>query len=729
MSEGMGNTNDINRTNSVDDYLDVAIRPLTGFANVKEVYTHFIPTSRDDRSIGSSLVYRLIAAKLGVNFPSFLIYVPENGLNPLSRDIVVERMPDDELMELRTLTNSPREPFKKTLLAIAYENNYRLPKRKEGEEEPTIQDIWWEIVDDQISKVEPFLLRRGYQIVDDELRKVLSWNWTQFLDNLLYMGANKDPRIVEAAKTYLMPQFPEMRRTNSVGIWMTNPSTGKSILAEKLGKIIIRTTQKSVTGGGKADGSVVQSFLMSHRRVITVEQLEAVEVESLLAYMLTSLSGVESFVVVWQTPTAFSPYCPLLVTGNPNRERGQPNFEVFFDYIQGISKNYIALGRRVSVILYGNDYESCEPLEALEVGPHYENLWIIWREISNRILSLFREIYLKRRVQDWLHTPDLDYESRVRSVFSEEGMMIREFFIDHAKNGYPALRYRALSSSVVQQAQGLLRILLGEQEKEDVWDDLVNVVLEESKQIYSQLKTVNCQSIKQIAETEKLDIKILWDIQEGLPRYLKELLVTIAHYISTLERDTIFAIDALGETFDKIKDELDLYPGISVIKQALSGKRYNPRKYLDRISNFGMSLRRKSGTDIWVVTLRDPRKLEKWMDAVSSLSTVSTGYTLTLKKSLIGALEDKTKRGRIEGMLPPGIYDEAVKTAKHWLRNPNNRDPDGWAITGDLHRIISTAAEGEIGVGSDIMRQMIAEGVLELHDRMRGRIRLRREPK
>ena len=549
----VSSTNNTKGTNSTEDYMNVIIRPLTEFVDIKEVYTHFISKHADDGSLGSHLMYRLMAAKLGVNFPSYLIYVPENGFNPLSREIVVERIPDEELRELRTPDDCPREPFKKTLIAVAYENDYRLPKKKE--KDPTIQEVWWDILDDQLPKAEPFLLRRGRQIVDDEIRKVLSWNWPQFLDDLLYMGANKDPRIVEAAKTHLMPQFREMRRKNSIGIWMTNPNTGKSILAENLGKIIVRTTQKSITGGGNSKRNVVPSWLMSQQRVITVEMLEAVEIEALLAYMLTSLSGVTSHVVVWQTPQVFSPYCSLLVTGNPNRERGQPNFEVFFNYIQGISKNYVALGRRVSTILYGDEYAPCEAVESLESYPYYNNLWIIWREISNRILPLFRELYLQRTIQDWIHEPDPDYEARVKSVFTDEVMMIREFFLDHARNGHPALKYRALSSAIAQQAQELLRVSLGERDKDE---SRVKTVLEEAKQIYAQLKTVNCQSIKQIADTEKLDIKILIDIQEGLPRYLRELLVAIAHYITTLENETEFSIDALRETFDSIKDELGL---------------------------------------------------------------------------------------------------------------------------------------------------------------------------
>ena len=714
-------TNSTKGANSAEDYLDVAIRPLTEFVDVKEVYTHFIPVIKEDGSIGSDLIYRLMSAKLGVNFPSYLVYLPKNGFNPLSREIVVERMTDEELRDLLMVPNSPREPFKRTLIAIAIENDYRLPKREGGEEEPKIRDVWRDIVEDQLRKDDSFIVRRGYQIVDDELRKVLSWNWPQFLDDLMYMGANKDPRIVEAGKTHLMPQFPEMRRKNSICIWMTNPSSGKSVLAENLGKIIVRTTQKSITGGSKADRSVVPSWLMSQRRLITVEMLEAVEIEALLAYMLTSLSGIKSHVVVWQTSQVFDPYCALLVTGNPNREKGQPNFEVFFNYLQGISKNYVALGRRVSVILYGNEYAPCESLKSIESNPHYNNLWIIWREISNRILPLFRQLYLHQMIQEWIHKPDADYEARVKSVFADEVMMIREFFLDHAKNGHPALKYRALSSAVAQQAQELLRVSLGER---DMDESLVKTVLEEAKLIYAQLKTINCQSIKQIAETEKLDIKIIMDIQEGLPRYMRELLVTIAHYIPTLEDETEFSIDALGGTFEEIKDELGFYPGISVIKQALSQKRYNPRKHLDRISNFGLSLRRKAGTDIWVVTLRDHRQIEKWLEAVSILSVVSTKYTKTLGESLIEALEDKTEKRRIQDKLPPGVYDEAVKTIKIWFRHPHNRDHEGYAPAEDVHRIISTTVQGDLKAGSDVMRQMVASGILEHHPTTRGLIRL-----
>ena len=727
MSGGLSNTNTANSTNSVADYLDIAIRPLTEFVNVREVYSHFEPLMREDGSLGTSLIYRLVATELGMNYPPFLIYVPEDGFNHLKRDVVVERMSDDELTNLRIPENTPREPFRNTFVAIALQNECRMPEKEDKKEEISFSDIWWHVVQEQRELVNPFILRRGNQIVDDELRKVLSWNWPHYLDDLLYMGALKDVRIVESSKTYLMPQFPSMRRVNSVGVWMTNPSTSKSVLAEKLGIIIVRTTQKSVTGGGKSDGSVVPSFLMAHRRLITVEMLEAVEIEALLAYMLTSLSGIESHVVVWQTPQAFSPYCPLLVTGNPNRERGQPNFEVFFDYIQGISKNYVALGRRVSVILYGNDFLEAQSVSLLDSNPWYDNLWVIWREISIRILPLSKEIYLNDKVQKWIYTSDPEYEADILSVFGEEEMMIREFFLDHGKNGYPPLKYRALSSAVVDQAQDLLGIALGEKSKGNTWDELIEEVLEAAKHTYGQLKTVNCESIKQIAETEKLDVKILTDIYTGLPRYIRELLLIIAYHVSTLDEAVSFTVDALGDTFDDIKEELELYPGISVIKQALTRKSYNPRKHFSRLFNFGISLRRQSDSDIWIVTLRSIKKIEKWMEAVSTLSGVSTKYTLALKPSLRKALETKSDEEKLKREITPSIYEEAKIRGILWLRDPNNRDYEGWAVLTDFQGILSTAAGGRIEIGPKIIRLMLDEKIVESHPIRFGLVRLVKE--
>ena len=61
---------------------------------------------------------------------------------------------------------------------------------------------------------------------------------------------------------------------------------------------------------------------------------------------------------------------------------------------------------------------------------------------------------------------------------------------------------------------------------------------------------------------------------------------------------------------------------------------------------------------------------------------------------------------------------------KFWLRNPHNRDHEGYANAGDLHRIISTATQGDIRIGSDIMRLMVSKGILEHHEKTRGLIRL-----
>ena len=98
--------------------------------------------------------------------------------------------------------------------------------------------------------------------------------------------------------------------------------------------------------------------------------------------------------------------------------------------------------------------------------------------------------------------------------------------------------------------------------------------------------------------------------------------------------------------------------------------------------------------------------------------------------SLYSEVRDYLRKSRDNGSLPPqrvsaGVYDKAVETVKHWFRIPHNRDNEGYASTGDIHRIISSASQDDVGTGSDIMRQMIADGLLELHEKRIGLIRLR----
>lgn len=725
MSEHILDTKRAKETNKPVDYMDVAIRSLTDFAKIDEVYVHFTPQFGEDGALQPNLRYRLLTGMLGTRFPPYLIYVVEDGFNPYNTAIVVEHIEDQALLDIQKGILTPSASFKKQFIEIARKHGYLGAYDERELRGMPLETIWQEVIDQQRLHTTPFLVRRGPRVVDGELLKVLSWNWTQFIEDLLYMGAEKDERIPAASKTLLMPQFREMRRVNSITILMTNPSTGKSTLSEKLGIVVTRTTQKSITGGSKPDGRVVSSFLMEHKRPVTVEQLEAVELEELLAYMLTALSGIPSQVIVYQTSTPFEPYCPLIVSGNPNREKGQPNFEVFFTFIQGISKNYVALGRRVSVILYGNEFDACVFPTGIESMPWIDNLWVIWEAVSNRILPLFKKLYLEKRVQRWIYTPDPEYAATVSSVFEKDSVMVKEFFIDHAKNGFPEIKFRALSSAVVDHGQKLLAISLGLIDENEGWNEVVDGILGTARSTYEYLKSINYRSIKEIAETAELDIKILCDIFTSLPRYLRELLITVAHYAPSLEDTTTFSLEALTPTFNEIKEKLDLYPGLSVIAQALDG--YKPRRYRQKLTNFGIALKKPEGSGVWLISLRDLSKFEKFLKSLSLLSALSGEYTPTLKKGLHRKREIEESEETLRSTLTAEVYEDAKRRGLTWIRNPQNRDYEGWAVLDEFQRIVDTATGGKLK-GPELVRQMLDEAILELHPIKKGLIReLKRE--
>jgi len=430
---------------------------------------------------------------------------------------------------------------------------------------------------------------------------------------------------------------------------ITNPGTSKSVTFSRFGEIVTRTTQKSITGGAKSNGSIVESFLMTRRYPIVIEHLEAKAEENLLTYLITAISGLPSKIVVWQQEREFTPFCALIINGNPNREKGQPDFEVFFTYLQGISANYIALGRRIGIIAYGRNYDPVKAPRDIDAIPWIRNAWIVWKEVVRLITPLIKEVYFSKEIGDWINTPDPQYNKDVEDVFSleTEYVAVKDFFLEHGINAYPAIKWRAFSCSVVDHGRDLLRLILN---KENLDEGLLTKIFERAKSYYEEIKALNYESIRNIAETTQLDQRIQEIVFQVLPRYLREFLITVGNYAVNPERAKVkFAIEKLNETFDEIKNEITppdgktLYSGFSVIIQSFD--RYKPHlRYASKLNSLGVAVSRIS--DIWVVRLTPP-VLKSFISLLSALSLLSLKYTPTLPKKLF--YEEEIKKAPLQG--------------------------------------------------------------------------------
>jgi hypothetical protein len=696
----------ITETKETKEYGNVRLREVLPFDQVEEIYTH-LRTSIEDGTLCIEVVYRLIRLRLGVNRPPMLLLIRGTEFDPRRRGYVVRPLGKEAYEYLDLDENVPSLRVKSALIGVLEENGAAefAGSKFSGLD---IAPLWRLMLKWNRSLAEapdarlPILLEETPTVSDAELEKILAWDWPGYVRDLLYMGAEKDERIALVGKSHMIPQFPEMRMKNSLSLAITNPGTGKSFLLSRIGDVISRTTAKSITGGARVDGSVVPSFLMGRRRPVIVEHLEAKPEEGLLTYLLTTISGIPSHIVVWQTEQEFSPYCAAVVTGNPNKERGQPNFQAFFTYLQGVTDNYLALGRRVGMILFGMDYTVVKSETDLELLPWVEPAWRIWWEIADRIDPLILSVYKHPKIQAWLSEKDEEYSAAVGKVYgSQEPSVVRDFWLKHGRNAPPVIKWRALCCALVDHGQELLRRAL---HGLGVDLDLEEAILGRAREAYKEIKVVNLQSLQEIQETAELEQEILRMVFEGLPRYLRELLVTVAHYATTEGAKLASPVEALTETFDDIKGPLGFYPGFSIIEQHLS--RHSPdMKYGAKLSLFGVSLEETQG--IWLIRLTDLQRLGKF------LSLLSLGCRPVPSGSLTSEWETEKFKREVGREVVRGRLQEAINRGAKWIADARNRDAEGLY---DLGKLIEVVGDRRI------VMILEKDGLIRVHPTRRGKV-------
>lgn len=693
-------------------YGDVEIREILNADRAEEIYTH---VRRDLKGgvLTVEVAYRLILIQVGTGQPPMLLLIHGAAFNPMRRGYVIQPLEEGDYVLLDLPENLPNPNVKDRLVGVVREN---------GADEfngakisgLNIQGVWRGLLtwNKQLSGVEgrgfPILFKAAPILPDEELMKVLNWDWEEYLHDLLFMGAEKDERIAQAGKSRMIPQFPEMRMKNSLSLFITNGGTGKSVLLSKVGVIYSQATQKSITGGAQPDGSVVPSFLMGLTRPAVVEHLEAKSEESLLTYLLTTISGVPSRIVVWQTEREFSPFCAVIVTGNPNRERGQLDFQAFFTYLQGISANYVAMGRRVSLILFGRDYATVKRPTDPDNIPWVDPAWSIWWEIAARIEPLVKEIYGHSDVRAWINSRDEAYARAVEKVYGEEERSeVGDFWVEHGRNAYPAMKWRSLCCALVDHGKHLLhRVLSGQ----GVDRDLGEAILARAKEVYEEVKVMNLRSLRAIQETPKLDETILTMVFQNLPRYLKEILITVGHYATRDGARIEFPVEALRETFEEIKGPLGLYSGLSIILQHLD--RHKPHlKYGDKLALFSVSLQQTQG--IWSIRLTSRELSERLVSLLSLLSLLSLGYKPSLSPALTEEWVLERVKQEAESQAGPGRLQENLERGLTWLSDRGNLDEDSSADLDEFQRIVG---------GHNVVEFMEKKGLIMLHPKRRGRV-------
>jgi hypothetical protein len=354
-------------------------------------------------------------------------------------------------------------------------------------------------------------------------------DWIPFVENeVLSFQAEKDKRIQLVFKATL-PRGVEMKY-NPHTLISTGSGTGKSYFYDRAGIRKDKVTAVSLIGTIGKEG-VIPGLVHNQQLPLCIEQLESQSAPEILRFMLTFMEMGTGSVSTAYGDLSVEGRCPFVITANPTGYETN-KIATFRSLIDALGTNYIALGRRVGIIIYGSEKEyervkSFEPLDEVEWNKRFE----FYRAVEEYTYPVICALFKQKRVRTWLETPISNYENDVEQLASKiDDRAIAEFLRTHGSGAYKHIRGGALNCADVDYMKEFVN--LRKTSYATIPSELIDQILQKADEYLEQLVTINLESIgniPRILETEKgIIIKMIY---QRLPKYVKEILVSAKMYV------------------------------------------------------------------------------------------------------------------------------------------------------------------------------------------------------
>lgn len=350
-------------------------------------------------------------------------------------------------------------------------------------------------------------------------------------------AAELDEKLLYVLRPYLLKHdksgidSKQAMPSNPHALIYTNPYVGKSTTFGKIGKKVDYCTPAKVLGWSGADSSS-RGSLDGLTEAFGIDELnESGRDEKFLKRGFLPLMRDGKYKAEQGHGVATETWSPLVFMSNP-KESGMADSLVhrFRDSLLILSDNYGALGSRLGVIMYGEDYKTVKETS----GDYQRGLYSgkVVATIFESARESFSNLLKQRKVQEWLNQDFSDtYEEEVSR--RAEDLQLREvskFWKEHL-NASSHARGHALRNACLDHIKELV--------VDEIEIDL-DRILDNAEDHFERLIEINLESLGNISSSIDKDIMediVRKNIEELQPKYLRFFAYGVIAYSQNFEND------------------------------------------------------------------------------------------------------------------------------------------------------------------------------------------------
>jgi hypothetical protein len=512
------------------------IRKPVGLFNLTHLFTKMKKLSSDPDIEQPKPEWTLWRAKPARNQPPFVIYDTDGLVSEATQTLWVERLNRDQV---------------DGLLAILPPKTVR----QIGE----ILTLW---LDDREIFFKPVPPLRSPDFLS-------SVNWRDSVENelLAYETDEKDPRLKLVHKATCLRGIAPYINPHSLQV--TNGGTGKSEFYRICGECIGKATARSFLGFAKSPDEIFPGIIDGVDLPVGIDQIESQSASEIARFLFNALESGEDTVSSGAAKFKVKTSAIFNFLANPmgHSSRTDPT-RSFHAFIEHLSFNQ-ALGRRIGIICYGNDFKMIRKKPNQESIKEWKQVWVFFRAIEEYCRPKLEKTISLPEIKKWLNEPLTSYEDQVRkAVGSLPDEVVQVFLTEHGGGAWTRIRAAALFATFVDMMD---KIALDKYSTDEI--------LDRANDLLSDYVNLNLESIGKISATwseEKATFaKYLFN---NYPGYAKDILSAIELWRRTNPQPPEILLNQIPYTPTS-------YPHFSQCISKLS-KRREPAKLVDEFKRY-----------------------------------------------------------------------------------------------------------------------------------------------
>ena len=487
------------------------LKPSLSFDIIEPVYDHVAYLSNGEMLAGIERKYSIYEASPTLNSSRVLI-VDENGIvvNGLRKYSLkskdprfINKLPDDQ--------------------KAVYE---RIAKR------------WGITKNNFISGLENRIYEPVYRLDPHfELKDV---DWKDFINQLINYKADKDPRLVLFFKALLLRGI--VMKYSPHAILATNVGTGKSAFLGNVGTRYEKISANSLVGFSKSREEVHQGAISNQKFCVTIEEVEAQMFGNFFSFLLTFLEEGRARVSTGGVEFEESGTCPFAITANPNALDINKEDSARLLLVK-LSTNHLALGRRIGLLIFGNDYKTVTSKGGFDEA-EWKLFFEFYRAIEEFCLPVIEHyIYGARDVEEWLETPIPNYNKKLLEVYKVQDPDVADFLTAHLDQAFRHIRGGALAVGIVNNMDKLIELA---ELKTDVPEKVKRQIMDDAEAALKEIVGINLGSIGNMVSTIQKTPEMNTLIFTHMPKHVQAVVKVARNIKSSSPERVVFKIQDCG---------------------------------------------------------------------------------------------------------------------------------------------------------------------------------------